>query len=152
MLEQYILPPFRASLSSNETFGVMINSGWTNNGTGPNKAGHANQALLTELLRHTMQSDAFLLTDFDDIQGLIQRGVASSYREATRIGVSAGVDVSLGPQPLAFLNNLLDLVQSGDITLSRIDEAVRRVLRAKVAAGLFENPYPFANSMYVSKW
>jgi len=68
--------------------------------------------------------------------------VAASEHEATRMAVLAGIDMSMVPLDYSFFDHLVDLVKTGEVPMSRIDEAVRRILVVKEALGLFENPYP----------
>ena len=60
---------------------------------------------------------------------------------AIKIAITAGIDMSMVPYEVSFCTWLKELVEEGEVSMSRIDDAVRRVLRLKYRLGLFENPY-----------
>jgi beta-glucosidase len=123
---------------------MMISSGWVNN-----VAGHANKRLLVDFLRTELGwKNGFMLTDFEDINGLIERGVASSYTDATDKAINAGSDVSLAPRGERFINSMMELIQAKKISESRVNGVVTDVLKIKEAVGLFEKPFPFEANMY----
>src|SRR5260370_5974483 len=66
--------------------------------------------------------------------------IAANEKEATRIAVLAGIDMSMVPSDYSFSNMLLELVQEGKVPASRVDEAVRRILTVKYQLGLFDDP------------
>jgi len=83
------------------------------------------------------------VTDWEDIKKLVSyHRLTPSEREATKIAIEAGIDMSMVPFGYSFSELLLDLVVSGEIPESRIDESVERILRVKEDLGLFEDPYP----------
>lgn len=65
-------------------------------------------------------------------------------REAVKMAIMAGVDMSMVPNNFEFTDLLIDLVKKGEIPESRLDLSVRRILKVKIELGLFENPYPKA--------
>ena len=102
---------------------------------------HANKTLLTGWVKEQLGWDGMLVTDWADIDNLFTRDhVAADKREAVALGINAGIDMIMDPYDPKCCNVLIDLVNSGDIPMERIDDAVRRILRLKVRLGLFENP------------
>ena len=102
---------------------------------------HANKKLLTGWVKEELGWDGMLVTDWADIDNLFTRDhVAADKREAVALGINAGIDMIMDPYDPECCNVIVDLVNSGDIPMERIDDAVRRILRLKVRLGLFENP------------
>ena len=102
---------------------------------------HANKTLLTGWVKEELGWDGMLVTDWADIDNLFTRDhVAADKREALALGINAGIDMIMDPYDPECCTALVDLVNSGDIPMERIDDAVRRILRLKVRLGLFENP------------
>lgn len=135
-LREFFLSPFKAAINSGaET--IMINSSEIDG-----IPGHANYHLLTEVLRNELKFKGFTVSDWMDIQRLHTRdNVADSPEEAVRMAVMAGVDMSMVPLDFSFCKILVKLVKQGKVPMTRIDEAVSRILRVKYMVGLFENPY-----------
>jgi beta-glucosidase len=99
---------------------------------------HANRYLLTDVLKGEMGFDGFVVSDWDAIDQL-----ADDYAEAVRLSVNAGVDMFMVPDKWKrFLADLTSEVEAGRISMERVDDAVRRILRVKEAYGLFERPRP----------
>lgn len=139
-LREYFLPTFEAGIKSG-ALTVMVNSSEING-----IPTHSNYHLLTEVLKNELKFDGFVVSDWEDIKRLYYRDkVASSPKEAVKIAVMAGVDMSMVPKDFSFYNYLLELVKDGEIPVSRIDDAVRRILRVKMKLGLFEDPMPINN-------
>ncbi len=102
---------------------------------------HANYELLTVWAKQQLGWDGVLVTDWADIDNLYVRDhVAADKREAVKIGINAGIDMIMDPYDPECCNVIVDLARSGEIPMSRIDDAVRRVLRLKARLGLFEHP------------
>jgi beta-glucosidase len=138
-LREYFLPTFQAAVAAG-AHTVMINSGEIN-GTPV----HASHYLLTEVLRDELGFRGLVVSDWQDIQKLVtQHGVAATEKDATRIAVNAGIDMSMVPGDYGFSDNLLALAKEGAVPSARIDEAVRRVLRLKFDVGLFDAYLPDA--------
>lgn len=136
-LREYFLPSFEAGIRAGAPT-IMINSGEVDG-----IPGHANYRYLTEILRGEMGFDGFTVSDWQDIIRLHTRDkVAASPRDAVRIAVMAGVDMSMVPFDYSFYDWLVDLVKAGDVPMTRIDEAVSRILRVKFRSGLFERAEP----------
>ena len=101
----------------------------------------ASKWLLTKILREEWGFEGYTYSDWEAIDMLHTfHKTAGSLQEAGRQAIEAGMDVE-APQPVCFGRRLLELVQAGQVSISTIDTAVRRVLRAKFLLGLFENPY-----------
>ncbi len=139
MMRQYFLPPFEAAVRAGVPT-VMANSSEVNG-----IPGHANYHLLTEVLKNEWGFQGFIDSDWRDIENLHTRDhVASTPKEAVRMAVMAGVDMSMVPLDYSFYDLLLQLVKEKAVPVSRIDDAVRRILRVKYLVGLFDTPYPDA--------
>lgn len=136
MLREYFLPSFAAGVKAGAPT-VMINSAEVDG-----IPGHANYHYLTTILRDELGFQGFTVSDWEDIKRLYTRDkVATSPKDAVKIAVMAGVDMSMVPFDFSFYDLLLELVKSGEVPMSRIDEAVSRILTVKYQAGLF-NPKP----------
>ena len=95
---------------------------------------HGNHALLTEALKDKMGFDGFVVTDWNGISQVKGCSNASCAQ-----AINAGIDMVMVPQDWkAFIANTTAQVQSGEIPMARIDDAVTRILRVKLRAGLFE--------------
>lgn len=139
-LYEYFVPPFQAAVDSGLAT-MMINSGDING-----EPVHASHRILTELLRERMGFEGVAVSDWEDIIKLnTTHHVAATQKEAVRMAVMAGIDMSMVPMNLDFPRYLLELVREGSIPESRIDLSVRRILRLKYDLGLFQNPYPDAS-------
>ncbi|MBI4877000.1 MAG: glycoside hydrolase family 3 C-terminal domain-containing protein, partial [Acidobacteria bacterium] len=135
----YVLPMFEAGVKAGVPT-VMVNSGEI--GGIP---GHANYHLLTEILKQEWKFQGFVVSDWEDIKRLHTRDrVAETPKQAVRMAVMAGVDMSMVPTDYSFFDLLVECIKDGSVPMSRIDDAVRRILRVKHQAGLFERPRPDA--------
>ena len=115
---------------------VMVNSA-SINGTPT----HANKELLTGWVKDDLRWDGVIVTDWADIDNLFTRDhVAADKRDAVALGINAGIDMIMDPYDPECVNVIVDLAESGEIPMARIDDAVRRVLRLKVRLGLFDKP------------
>jgi beta-glucosidase len=134
-LREYFLPAFAAAVKAG-AHTVMVNSSEVN-GT----PGHANGYLLKNVLRDELGLQGFVVSDWSDIKLLVStHHVAATEKDATRIAVLAGIDMSMVPSDYSFSDLLFQLVQEGKVPTSRIDEAVRRILTVKYQLGLFDDP------------
>lgn len=128
--------PFLAAVKAG-ALSVMVNSGVDNG-----MPFHANRELLTEWLKEDLNWDGMIVTDWADINNLCTRDhIAATKKEAVKIAINAGIDMSMVPYEVSFCDYLKELVQEGEVPMSRIDDAVARVLRLKYRLGLFEHPY-----------
>jgi len=136
-LREYYLPQFRAAVQAGAST-IMVNSGEIN-GTPV----HASKYLLTDVLRKELGFRGVAVTDWEDIIRLHTRhNVAATPRAAVVMAVNAGIDMSMVPYDLSFSSLLKEAVQKGEVSMSRIDEAVTRILELKYKLGLFDQPYP----------
>ena len=132
--EKYFEPFKEAALAG--TLTMMVNSASVNG-----VPLHASYEYLTKWLKEDLQWDGFLVTDWADINNLYSREkVAKDKKDAIRIAINAGIDMSMDPYNVEFCILLKELVNEGKVPLSRIDDAVRRILRAKYRLGLFDEP------------
>jgi beta-glucosidase len=134
-LREYFLPPFAAAVKAGART-VMVNSSEING-----IPTHIDHHILTDILRGELGFQGVVVSDWEDIKKLVsQWKVAVDEKEATRLAVLAGIDMSMVPSDYTFSDLLVQLVKEGRVPMSRIDAAVRRILRLKFDLGLFENP------------
>src|SRR5450432_990580 len=141
---EYYLPQFRDAIKAGAA-SIMINSGEING-----VPVHASKYLLTEVLRNEMGFQGVIVTDWEDIIRLHTRHlVANSPRQAVVFAINAGIDMSMVPMDYSFFDLLKEAVAKKEVPVSRINDAVKRILILKYRLGLFDNPYPepasFAN-------
>jgi beta-glucosidase len=142
-LRQWFLPPFAAAVRAG-TMTCMVNSSEING-----VPVHASKYYLTDLLRGELGFKGLVVSDWADIENLYTREmVAKDRREAVKMAVLAGVDMSMVPYDYSFYDTLLQLVSDGEVPMKRIDEAVSNILRVKYMLGLFEDAYPRKNLAY----
>jgi beta-glucosidase len=138
-MREYYLPQFQAAVKAGAST-LMVNSSEIN-GTPV----HASKYLLTDVLRKELGFQGVVVSDWEDIIRLHTRhNVAATPRAAVVLAVNAGIDMSMVPSDFSFFILLKEAVQKGEVPMSRIDEAVRRILILKARLGLFDNPYPEA--------
>lgn len=135
-LRERFLPPFAAAakagvltcmVCSSEINGIPV---------------HSSREYLTDWLKE-IGFQGFVVSDWEDIKNLYTREkVVASQREAVKMAVMAGIDMSMVPNDYSFYDHLVDLVKKNEVPVSRIDEAVARILKVKFQAGLFRKPYP----------
>ena len=130
--------PFKEVLQEG-ILSLMVNSS-SNNGV----PFHCNAELLTQWLKEDLNWDGMIVTDWADINNLYTRErVASSKKEAVKMAINAGIDMSMVPLNFEFCDELKELVEEGEVPMSRIDDAVSRILRLKFRLGLFDTPDTF---------
>ena len=135
---EYYLAPFKAAIEQADLKTLMVNSGSING-----VPVHGDPAILTQILRDELGFEGVVVTDWADIEKLVNHhNVAADEREATKLAVLAGIDMSMVPYSFSFTDTLLSLVRDGEIPESRIDASVRRILRLKIELGLFEDALP----------
>lgn len=134
-LRQYFLPAFREAVDAGSVT-LMINSGEING-----VPVHASKFLLTDVLRNELGFDGIAVTDWADINYLHTRHkVAETIKDAIRMSVNAGIDMSMVPHDFEFIELLVELVKEGSVSEERINSAVSRILKVKMQLDLFENP------------
>jgi beta-glucosidase len=136
VLREYHLAPFKAAIEAGAE-SVMINSGLING-----ISVHASHDIITKLLKEELQFEGVVVTDWMDIINLEKRDrIASTNKEAVKLAINAGIDMSMVPYDyISFCTDLVELVKEGEIKESRIDDAVRRILKMKMKLGLWETP------------
>ncbi|HEX6940572.1 MAG TPA: glycoside hydrolase family 3 N-terminal domain-containing protein [Longimicrobiales bacterium] len=136
-LREIYLPPFRAAVKAgaqavmaafNEVAGVPM---------------HAHRRLLTDVLRGEWGFDGVVVSDYTGVFELIPHGIAATREEAGIAALRAGVDVDMVSG--IYLSELPAAVRAGRVPEAAVDDAVRRVLRAKYRLGLFEDPYRYSD-------
>jgi beta-glucosidase len=133
LLREVYLPPFRAAVDAGT--GTLMSAFQDLNGV----PASANHHTLTDILRGEWHFNGFVVSDWSAIHEMIAHGAAIDDAQAALRGVTAGVDMDMVDG--AYLNSIPALVQSGKLQKDVVDEAVRRVLRIKFKAGLFDHPY-----------
>ena len=132
MLEKYF-QPFRMCCEAG-ALSLMVNSA-NNNGV----PFHTNRRLLTEWLKEGLDWDGMIVTDWADIDNIWKRDhVAANKKEAIAMAINAGIDMTMDPYSTDFCDLLEELVQEGRVPMTRIDDAVRRILRLKIRVGLMD--------------
>lgn len=136
-LERIHMTPYPDCISQGVATVMASYSSW--NGTQL----HAHRFLLSDVLKDKMGFKGFLISDWEGLDRLSKPNPhGSNYRTSICTAVNTGIDMVMVPFRYAkFLEDLIDLVESGEIPMTRIDDAVERILRVKLVAGLFEYPY-----------
>ncbi|MEO5563564.1 MAG: glycoside hydrolase family 3 N-terminal domain-containing protein [Chitinophagaceae bacterium] len=141
-IREYYLPQFRAAVKAGSST-IMINSGEING-----IPVHADKYLLTDVLRKELGFQGVIVTDWEDIKRLNDRHfIAPTPRAAVAMAVNAGVDMSMVPSDFSFYDLLIEAVKKGEVPMSRINDAVTRILVLKMKLGLFDNAYPEKNAI-----
>jgi beta-glucosidase len=110
---------------------------WTEDGVGNPTKMHANRELITDVLKGQMGFGGFVISDWEGIHQ-----IPGDWATQVRTGVNAGIDMMMEPNAYKdFISTLIGEVNAGRVPLSRIDDAVRRILTAKFELGLFEHPF-----------
>lgn len=134
-LREKCFEPFKACVEAG-TLTIMANSGSING-----MPVHASRELLTGWLKEDLNWDGMIVTDWADINNLYTRErVAADKKEAIKIAINAGIDMTMEPYDTSFCTLLRELVEEGEVPMSRIDDAARRVIRLKMRLGLFDLP------------
>ena len=135
LMEKYF-QPYRSCVEAG-ALSIMVNSS-INDGI----PFHANRELLTGWVKEGLGWDGFFVTDWADIRNLFERDhIAVSNKDAVCMAVNAGIDMIMEPYDFRVCDEIRELVSEGRISMSRIDDAARRIIRAKYRLGLFDDPY-----------
>ena len=136
VLSEYHIEPFKKAIEAGAKT-IMINSGLING-----VPVHADYNIMINVLRKKLGFEGVILTDWEDIRKLHDRDkVAKNQREAIKIAINAGIDMSMVPYEYEhFVKNLISLVEEGEVSMERINDAVKRILKLKFELDLFENP------------
>lgn len=134
MREKYFRP-FKECIEAG-ALSVMVNSASVNG-----MPVHASKMLLTDWLKEGLNWDGMMVTDWADVNNLFTREhIAADRKDALAQAINAGIDMVMDPYDTLCCADLKAAVQEKLIPMSRIDDAVRRVLRLKYRLGLFDNP------------
>jgi len=132
-LREVYLPPYHAAIDAGA--GSVMTS-FNEIGGIPSTA---SPWLMTTLLRREWGFKGFVVSDWTAINELLNHGVAGSRADAGKLALEAGVDMDMVSR--IYVDDLPALMRAGRIPVAVVNEAVRRVLRAKAALGLFDDPY-----------
>ena len=142
--DELALSPYPTAIDRYDVGSVMPSFSsvdWTDDGLGNPIKMHANQELITDVLKGDLGFDGFVISDW---RGIHQ--IPGDYRTQVKISVLAGIDMFMEPTTTndvgyrQFIETLISLVEDGDVPMSRIDDAVSRILTKKFELGLFEKP------------
>ena len=138
-LREYHLPAFAAAVKAGART-VMVNSALING-----IPTHINKHLLTDVMKGELGFTGFIVTDWQDIENVYRRDhITNSIKEATKLAINAGIDMSMIPYNYKeFCTDLIALVKEGKVPMSRIDDAVTRILRVKEELNLFTTPMTY---------
>jgi beta-glucosidase len=136
-LRDVYLPPFHAAVQAG--VGTLMSAFIDLNGI----PATANRRLLTDVLRGEWGFDGFVVSDWESVKELIHHGIAEDEAEAARLALRAGLDMDMVSG--VYINTLGESMLQGKISIEEIDEAVRRILRIKQRAGLFDHPFTDPN-------
>jgi beta-glucosidase len=137
VLREHFLPPFEAAIRAG-SLTVMVNSGEVNS-----VPGHANDYYINEILKGELAFQGFTVSDWEDIIRLYSRDfVAESPKEAVRLAVMSGMDMSMVPFDYSFRDYCVELAREDAEFAKRVDDANARILNVKEKLGLFESVYP----------
>ncbi len=138
-LEEIYLPPFKAAVDAGAR---SVMAGFDEVAGVPM---HANRHLIRDVLRAQWGFDGILVSDYTGIMELIRHGVAADSAAAGALGLRAGVDVDMVSN--IYATKLPRMVKEGIVPESLVNQAVRRVLAAKYALGLFSDPYRYSDTL-----
>jgi beta-glucosidase len=146
--DQFDFAPYRTAIRRHDVGSIMPSFSsidWVEDGVGNPIKMHANQELITGLLKQTTRFGGFVISDWEGIHQIPDpsdptNGGLTPFK--VRVGVNAGTDMFMEPNSAKqFEDLLLAEVQAGRVSMSRIDDAVSRILRQKFELGLFEHPF-----------
>lgn len=135
---EFYLPPYKAGVNA----GALSVMTAFNEYDGVPATGNA--YLLKDILKGEWNFQGFVVTDYTSINEMVHHGYARDDAEAGVKAVNAGVDMDL--QGEVYFKYLIDLVDSGVVSMKTIDESVRRILDVKAKLGLFDNPYLYCDT------
>jgi len=132
-LREVYLPPYHAALDAGA---ATVMTSFNEIGGIPSTA---SPWLVTTLLRREWGFRGFVVSDWTSVNELVNHGVAATRADAGKLALEAGVDMDMVSR--IYVDDLPALVKAGRIPMAVVNEAARRVLRAKVKLGLFDDPY-----------
>jgi beta-glucosidase len=135
-MQSYVVPAFQAAIDAGAK-SILVSSRELDDTNV-----RIDKTILIDLLRHKMGFKGVVLTNWRDIEALISEyKVAKDELDAIAMAINFGVDMTMVPVHAEFPLKLKELVENGDISMTRIDEAVSRIIQMKLDLGLLENPY-----------
>jgi beta-glucosidase len=132
-LREFYLPPFHSAVNAGTA--TLMSAFNSLNGV----PSSANPFTLTQVLRKEWGFKGFVVSDWSSVGELVAHGIAADDATAARKAFLAGVDMDMASS--LYHDHLAELVGAGAVPEANIDEGVRRILRVKLALGLFEHPY-----------
>ena len=134
-LYEVFLPPYKRAVKEANVFSIMAAHNEVNG-----MPAHMDKSMMTDLMRNRWDFKGFYVSDWNDISRIAKwHHVARDFKESTLFSVGAGMDMNMhGP---FFADYVVELVNEGKLNVSRVDEAVSKILEAKFKLGLFENPF-----------
>lgn len=143
-LYNVILPPFKACVDAGvRTFMNAFND---LNGI----PATANHLLQRDILKGRWAFDGFVVSDWGSIREMIDHRYAEDLKDASKRAALAGCDMDM--ESYGYVTYLKNLVETGDLPMAVIDDAVSRILRVKFELGLFDNPYRFCDEKNEKEW
>src|SRR5690606_8537890 len=143
-LHNVVLPPFKACVD--EGVGTFMNS--FNDLDGVPATAHT--YLQRDILKGKWKFPGFVVSDWGSIGEMIAHRYGENLKDASRLAVTAGCDMDM--ESYGYIQYLRNLVESGQVDESVIDDAVYRILRMKMALGLFDNPYLYCDDAREKEW
>ncbi|WP_405413848.1 beta-glucosidase BglX [Maribacter sp. Asnod1-A12] len=132
-----IFPPFMAAIEADvKTF---MNSFNVLNGI----PATANSYLQRDILKGEWDYQGFVVSDWGSMAEMIAHGYSKDGKAAAESAANAGSDMDM--ESYLYVKHLKNLVDEGKVSVNKIDDAVRRILRVKYELGLFEDPYKYCN-------
>jgi beta-glucosidase len=140
-LREYFLPPFADAIHHGAK-AIMLNLSEING-----IPVHTDAHLISDILRNELKFKGLVVSDWEAVREVFfHHHVAVDDKAAVKLAVDAGIDMSMVPYDFSFAEHLLALVKEGQVSVKRINESVRRILKFKFELGLFEHPfYPAAD-------
>lgn len=135
-LREEILPPFKSSVVAGAC--TVMNSFSAFRGIPP-----TGNPLFGRILKDEWDFDGFLVSDWNSVGELVPHGVAEDRKKAAEMAIKAGCDMDM--ISMSYKSHLKQLVEEGKVEESRINDAVRRILRVKFKLGLFDDPYKYCS-------
>jgi beta-glucosidase len=148
--DRLALSPYVPAIHQHDVGSVMPSYSdvdWTEDGLGNRINMHGNRDLITGWLKQKQHFDGFVISDYNGIDHI---DPGSTFAHQVAAGVNAGIDMFMQPSNFEqFESTLIGLVNSGQVPMARIDDAVSRILTKKFELGLFE--HPFTDRRYISQ-
>jgi beta-glucosidase len=136
-LRNIYLPPFKAAVESGVS---TLMAGYHELNGIPTSA---SSYLMTDILRNEWKFDGFVVSDWGSIRETATHGYAKDRKDAAMKSFNAGLDVDM--ESSAYLKHMKELVSEGKISVEKIENSVRKVLKMKYLTGVMDNPYRYCN-------